>query len=161
MTQPEDQSLKEQFEHDRKNMHWLLRHWPSMRQLMKFATVGGITAVIDLGLFFLLRGLGIHFLVANLISVAIAIIINFILNRRWTFQRNNKAHFRRQFVEFFILNGVFYVLQQLLLFYGVALFPAPIFTVSSDIIIKLVVVFTLGVIKFFISKGWIFSQKRT
>lgn len=156
----ENISLKEKFKQERSSLPWVLRYWPSLSQLIKFAVVGGTTAAIDLGLFFLLRGLGLHFLVANLISVAIAIIVNFILNRHWTFRHKNKQYLRRQFVEFFILNGAFYVLQQALLYYGVILFPEPIFTLSSDLIIKIVVVFVLGVIKFLISKGWIFSQKR-
>ncbi len=68
-------------------------------RLIRFSTVGVIGAGINTGLLWLLTDLaGLFYLFSSAIAIEIAIIIQFILNDRWTF-RENKTKDMKQFLE--------------------------------------------------------------
>ena len=74
--------------------------------LLKFGTVGLVGFVVDVTVFNLLRlevaGVGwwSTALGAKVISTAIAIVVNWLGNRYWTFRRDRHTHIAREFVEF-------------------------------------------------------------
>lgn len=93
------------------------------RQFIKFGVTGTMGAVIDFGSFNILRRglgwdavydiLGQPIIAANLVSVALAIFIMFFVNKYWTF-RNQSKDVVKQGIGYFALNGVTFVLNQLL-----------------------------------------------
>lgn len=94
-----------------------------IKQFSRFAVVGTIGAVIDFSTYNLLtRGLGLQrvfllvgyeIIAANLVSVLLAIMANFILNKYWTFRDNSQAVVR-QGTGYFALNAVTFTLNQIL-----------------------------------------------
>lgn len=67
----------------------------------RFATVGALTTGIDLVLFLILReGFGLPTLLANTISYSTGIIVNFTLNRRWTYTGATPKAVWLQFLQF-------------------------------------------------------------
>ncbi|NYH44968.1 putative flippase GtrA [Micromonospora jinlongensis] len=78
-----------------------------VREMSKFATVGGIAFLIDFALFnYLTSSRGVEELTAKTISTVIAASVAFIGNRFWTWrhrQRNNPA---REYALFFLFNAV-------------------------------------------------------
>ena len=61
------------------------------RQFIKYLIVGGTTALCELVLFtFLLRGLHLSIIFSNIFAVVGATILNFFLNRTWSFQSNTE-----------------------------------------------------------------------
>lgn len=70
-----------------------------IKQFVKFSIVGGVSTVIDVGLYFgLTRGFSWweeHFLVANVISFGLAAINSFVLNKLWTFRDGDKRVVRQ------------------------------------------------------------------
>lgn len=71
-------------------------------QIAKYATVGTIAAIIDFGVLFLLTDeFGLYYLASATCSFILAAIVNFILNRNWTFQSNGQK--RKQFPVFLMV----------------------------------------------------------
>lgn len=63
-------------------------------RLVKFSLVGGLGAVINTGLLWLFTDLaGIYYLYSSIVAIEIAIVLQFIMNDRWTFkeQRTTRA----------------------------------------------------------------------
>ena len=81
-------------------------------ELAKFGTVGAVAFVVDVGLFNLLRYgsddslLNDKPLTAKAISVAAATTVAYFGNRHWTFKHRGRTSFKREYVMFFLLNGV-------------------------------------------------------
>lgn len=82
------------------------------REIAKFGIVGMIAFVVDIGLFNLLRfggGDGWFYdrpLTAKVISVVAATTVAYFGNRFWTFRHRGRTHMGREYLMFFLLNGV-------------------------------------------------------
>ena len=64
-------------------------------QLLKFGLVGGVGYLINLSVFALLTGLGVHHVIAAIGAFCVAVTNNFLLNRYWTFgPGDGPAHFQ-------------------------------------------------------------------
>jgi len=94
--------------------HGLARLYEPFRALIheiaKFGVIGMISFVIDVGLFNLLLFGGGPFtskpLTAKIISVAVATTFAYFGNRFWTFRHRGRTNMGREYVLFFLLNGV-------------------------------------------------------
>jgi putative flippase GtrA len=81
-------------------------------EVAKFGVVGAFAFVIDVGLFNLLRfagGEGPMYdkpLTAKVVSVAVATTFAYFGNRYWTFRHRGRTSFHREYLLFFVLNGV-------------------------------------------------------
>lgn len=100
------------------------------KQVGKFAIVGVINTLVDVVILNILVSLGFtavfiilqqEFLIANVISVAVAIINSFILNKFWTFQANSESLYL-QIIKFLVITIIgMFVIHQLvfnLLYYN-------------------------------------------
>ncbi len=81
----------------------------------RFALVGGVSTVIDFGILFLLRSIGVNVITANIASTAIAFAFSFTANKKFTFQTTN-TNVRREIILFVIVTlfGL-WVLQSLVI----------------------------------------------
>jgi putative flippase GtrA len=83
-----------------------------LHEIAKFGVVGIGAFVIDIGLFNLLRfagGEGPMYdkpLTAKIVSVVAATTFAYFGNRYWTFRHRGRTSFGREYVLFFVLNGV-------------------------------------------------------
>ena len=77
-----------------------------VRELMKFGVVGGVAFVIDVGLFNLLLHLTDKPLTSKTLSTIVATTVSYAGNRHWTFRRRSRSSVRREYLLFFLLNGV-------------------------------------------------------
>lgn len=76
-------------------------------ELAKFGTVGALAFVVDVGLF----NLVLHQrpdkpLTAKVVSTVVAATLAYGLNRAWSFRHRQRSSVRREYVLFFLLNGV-------------------------------------------------------
>ena len=86
-----------------------------IKQFVKFAIVGAIGTMIDVGLLFVLHEkVGLNLYVSNAISFSAAVLNNYTWNSLWTFGDQDKQH-GRQIVQFLIVSVVGLVLSSLLL----------------------------------------------
>ncbi|MGH3504924.1 MAG: GtrA family protein [Nocardioidaceae bacterium] len=81
-------------------------------EAVKFGVVGAIGFVVDVGLFNLLRYAGQPGpledkpLTAKVISVTVSTIVTYAGNRHWTWPERQQARVHRQFLLFFMFNGI-------------------------------------------------------
>jgi len=78
------------------------------RELAKFLVVGGTSYVVDVGLFSLLSHtvLSEKVITAKGISVIIATILSYILNREWSFNSRGGRERHHEAMLFFVVNGI-------------------------------------------------------
>jgi putative flippase GtrA len=83
-----------------------------VHEVAKFGVVGLVALVVDVGLFNLLRfagGEGPMYdkpLTAKIVSVSVATTVAYFGNRYWTFRHRGRTSFGREYLLFFVLNGV-------------------------------------------------------
>lgn len=70
-------------------------------QKARFIAVGGANTVIDFGLLFVLKGLGLPALSANLVSTSAAFCFSFFANKKFTFKTTN-TNLKRELTLFII-----------------------------------------------------------
>jgi putative flippase GtrA len=74
-------------------------------RFLRFAIVGSIGAIIDIGVFNLLTGpFHLPALTAQAFSFSIAVLNNFTWNRVWTYPDARSKPFTRQFIQFIIVS---------------------------------------------------------
>jgi putative flippase GtrA len=76
------------------------RNW---EQLAQFCAVGAVGYLINLGVYALLLGAGLHYLLAATLSFFVAVANNYWFNRHWTF-RDRKAGVAAQGMRFFLIS---------------------------------------------------------
>ncbi|WP_424189458.1 GtrA family protein [Actinokineospora sp. G85] len=78
------------------------------RELVKFALVGGTTFVIDNGIWYLLKltVLNDKPITAKAIAVIVATIVNYVLNREWSFRTRGGRERHHEAALFFLISGV-------------------------------------------------------
>lgn len=146
------------------------RYQKMARQFLKFAVTGVVGAIVDFGTYNIItRGIGWtafyevfgqKIIIANNISVFLAIISNFILNKYWTFRDPSKK-VMRQYTAYFGLNFVTWVLNQLLVSFFAFQVPLVIviFGSQADNAAKVLAIGIILFINFFGSKFLIFRRK--
>lgn len=78
-----------------------------IREMSKFATVGGVAFLIDFAIFNVLTtGRGIEPVTAKTISTVLAATVAFLGNRFWTWRHRERSNPVREYALFFLFNGV-------------------------------------------------------
>jgi putative flippase GtrA len=77
------------------------------RELVKFAIVGGITYVVDITLFTLLKTtvLAHKPVTAKIVAVLVATIVSYVLNREWSFRTRGGRERHHEATLFFLVCG--------------------------------------------------------
>lgn len=85
----------------------ILTHDRERVRFLKFATVGAIGSVIDIGVANLLtHALDMRLVLAGSISFLCAVLSNFTLNRYWTYPDSRSRPFMHQLGMFFLVNSI-------------------------------------------------------
>lgn len=146
-----------------------LRYQRVARQFVKFGITGTIGAFVDFSTYNLLtRGFGLlaiytvlgqKIILANNISVLLAIISNFLLNKYWTF-RDPSKQVVRQWAGYFSLNVATWVLNQLLVSFFVFQVPllGVLFGSQKDNAAKALAIGFILFLNFFGSKWLVFRK---
>lgn len=90
--------------------------WNFLARVAKFGTVGAISFVIDFGLtYFCKEKLKFNKFVANAIGFIVSVLVNFSLNRFWTFQSNTND-IGIQFLKFIAIASFALVLNTIIIY---------------------------------------------
>lgn len=146
------------------------RYQLATKQFLKFGVVGTIGALVDFSTYALLtRGLGWTTLytvggyeisAANNVSVFLAIVSNFVINRWWTF-RGTGGNVASQGIGYLVLNVITWALNQFLMSYftfQVTLFDT-LFGDKKDFAAKALAIGIIMFVNFFGSKFIIFRKR--
>ncbi len=131
------------------------------RQIFLFAFVGGMAAVVDFSVYFVLTSFfHVNYLIANTIIVSLAICWAFIGNSYFTFAEGRHDRFL-QALKFLAASLLSLVLQNSLLFTFVQYGPfAKFFGTSQDIVAKALAIAIVSTSNFILNKYWVFTKKK-
>jgi len=88
------------------------------KQIIRYALVGVLNTVIDLGVLNLLvQILGWNLIAANTVAASLAIINSYLWNKYWTFANRDGGHIR-QLSLFVIINLIWVLLSDMLVHFG-------------------------------------------
>lgn len=88
----------------------------TVKQIIKFGSVGVLNTIIDLGVLNLLVYLGMGAVLANSISFALAATNSFFWNKFWTF-RDKESSWKGQIIPFILVAAVGLGLSDLIVYY--------------------------------------------
>lgn len=98
-------------------VRFLPERWQKLAsELLSFGAVGVLNSIADFAVFNALLPIGP--IKANLVSTFVATTVSYLLNRHWTYRDRERTTLRREYVLFFALNMVGFVIQSAVL--GVA-----------------------------------------
>ncbi len=87
-----------------------------MKQIIRFAFVGGSAFVIDYGILYVLNQLcGVNHLVASTISFSVSVVYNYILSTMWVFDVNQEQTKTEQLAVFMVLSVIGLAINNLII----------------------------------------------
>lgn len=134
-------------------------------ELIRFAGVGGVAYVIDIGLFNLMfLGLDWSYWYAKIISAIIAMTVAFFGNRHWTWrERRGSAAAHRQYALYFLFNGIGLLISLACLWAnsGLAQLWPQIFgtDLAVNVAANIVGVGLGSIFRFFAYRTWVFRHR--
>ena len=124
-----------------------------MLQLIKFAIVGIIAAIVDVGTLVILKELlNVDVLIASAISFCVSVTINYILSMAFVFKGKKQSKIK-EFIIFVLLSIGGLGLNQLILWIGVE------FTSINYLIIKILAMVIVPVYNFITRKVFLESKE--
>lgn len=131
--------------------NFFIRQFNKYEELLRFSIVGMMGAIIDIGvLTFCVEILKFNIISANCLSVGLAIINNFFLNKYWTFKNKNRE-LKKQFTKYAIVSIIGwllnFVLMKLFLWVDVWYLAA-----------KIIIILIVSIWNYALNKLWTFKK---
>lgn len=115
-----------------------------VRELFLYGIIGGSTAALDVVLFKVFITIGVPLLIANFMSVSVAVGSSFILNAKYNFKKTDNLHKRG--AKFFAIGYFGWLVQTIILWIGVDRMG------FQDLYVKLIAVFVAAAIQYVLNK---------
>ncbi|SDT17263.1 Putative flippase GtrA (transmembrane translocase of bactoprenol-linked glucose) [Paenibacillaceae bacterium GAS479] len=126
-----------------------------MKTLIKYSLTGVMNTAVDYAIFALLNAVfGMHYLLAQTFSYALATVNSYVVNRKWTFRRTGRAK-RDELLKFLAVNALMFGLSTAIL----ALFHG--FLDWNTLISKGIAIFVATGAGFSLNKLWVFRHSET
>lgn len=98
------------------NINRVRRYRKLIGELARFGSVGVLCVAVNVALYNLLRyGLDVESLTANALAMVVSTSVGYVANRYWTFRESDDGGMAREYVLFFVLNGVGFVMTEAVL----------------------------------------------
>ena len=138
----------------------LVKKYPSLLEFFKFCLVGISGTIVDFGVYAILtRFAGLYYLYATAISVFLAILNNFLLNKYWTFKKGKSGKARIEYIKFLIVSVINYFLNIGITYLIVEFTQSElIFGQNEDFFGKVVAVIIVLFSNYFGNKFWTFKD---
>lgn len=96
-----------------KFINFFFRH-----HLIRYIFSGGMGAITNLGLLYILTDLvGLYYLVSGMIAFSCAVVVSFIMQKKWTFQDHSTEETHKKFVIFLGISLINLGVNTLLLYF--------------------------------------------
>lgn len=124
--------------------------WNKYRNFVLYCVIGVVNTGVDFGVFSFLRFLGLHYLIANIISYHCGIICSFFLNRYYNFKIKDKP--MRRFLSFYAISLVAVAVSEGLLYLFVNVMS------MNDLVAKLISMVIIAIGQFMFVKRFTFKK---
>jgi putative flippase GtrA len=134
----------------------LFTHW----QLIKFATVGLLGAVVDYAIYLTLtRLMSLGYLEARAVSVMCAILNNFLLNKWWTFKCGQSKKGVSEYLRFFVVSLLSLCVNLSLMWLMIDYIQLKLILGSyADIAAMSIAILVAFIINYQLNKRWTFGR---
>ena len=133
-------------------MNMLSRLYQRFRNLILYGIIGSFTSALDFAVFTMLsKYIGIHYIVANCISVLIGISTSFALNRSINFKVKDKTG--KRFLIFLTVGLCGLLLSNVILYVGIDMLS------GDELIVKLASIVLVVGFQFILNKFITFKEK--
>jgi len=132
----------------------------TLSEFIRYCVVGITGTIIDVGIYTILtRVAHLYYIYATCISVFIAIINNFLLNKYWTFKKGKSGKFGIEYIKFFIVSVANYLLH-IGIMYSIVEFTKLdiIFGAYEDYIAKFIAIVIITISNYIGNKYWTFKD---
>ena len=130
----------------------LSRLYQRFRNLILYGIIGSFTSALDFAVFTLLsKYIGIHYIIANCISVLVGITTSFALNRSYNFRVKDKTG--KRFLIFLTVGLCGLLLSNLILYVGIDMLS------GDELIVKLASIVLVVGFQFILNKFITFKEK--
>lgn len=127
----------------------------NLLEFFKYSFWGAVTTGINLVLFFLLESLGMFYIIANISSYIFAVLVNYILNKKFVFNsQTTKKRESKQLLGFLVVRFSALLIDNVLFYLLVSVLHYNVFISRVGLSIFIIIA-TYGVNKFFV-----FSTKK-
>lgn len=121
-------------------------------QIAKFAIAGSIGAVAEIVVFIILvEFTGVYYLISNIISISVGILLNYIVSHKWVFEEGRYTK-KLEFTYFILVSILVIICNQ-----GVVWFLVGGLSINPNIS-KIIAIISVSVISFFAKKYWVFKN---
>jgi len=122
-------------------------------ELVRFAAVGVFQNGLNVAVFALATGLGMHYRAAAVAAGLLALVASFLLNRRWTFiQRATPIH--RQGARYLLVFASAIALGVVLLTFFVEVAGVP------EVLAQVAAILVVAPVSFLVQRTWVFRAPR-
>ena len=133
-------------------MNMLSRLYQRFRNLILYGIIGSFTSALDFAVFTLLsKYIGIHYIIANCISVLVGITTSFALNRSYNFRVKDKTG--KRFLIFLMVGLCGLLLSNVILYVGIDMLS------GDELIVKLASIVLVVGFQFILNKFITFKEK--
>lgn len=133
-------------------MNMLSRLYHRFRNLILYGIIGSFTSALDFAVFTLLsKYIGIHYIIANCISVLVGITTSFALNRSYNFRVKDKTG--KRFLIFLTVGLCGLLLSNVILYVGIDMLS------GDELIVKLASIVLVVGFQFILNKFITFKEK--
>lgn len=134
---------------------YVFKKYPAVKELLKYSVAGNFSNLIDFGVYiYLTRTFSFwrhHYLTVNLISMLLASITRFFLQKYWTF-KDTRSGIKIQYIRFIIVLFLGLIASQLVLYISVE------HIYINDLLGKILAFAVATLIVYTLSKKWVFNN---
>jgi putative flippase GtrA len=124
-----------------------------VREAVRFGAVGVLQNGLNVAVFAIATGVGVHYRVAAVLAGLLAFVASFLLNRRWTFMRRD-APIHHQGTRYLLVFASAIALGVVLLTFFVEVIGMP------EIVAQVAAILTVAPLSFLVQRSWVFRAPR-
>jgi putative flippase GtrA len=122
-------------------------------QFLRFCAVGFVNTGVDFSAFFLLNGIGVPHLLAQVLSYSTGVANSFVLNRKWTFSIKGRTN-AGEVAKFIIVNSISLLVSSSLLYIMYDINHLDLWLAKAAATVGGIAINYIG------SRLWVFTQPR-
>jgi len=90
---------------------------PFIIQFLKFAIVGAIGTLVNLGLLYIFTEIfNFYYIISEIIAFTVSVINNYLLNKIWTFKEELKQEIVQKYAKYFVISVISLIVNLTILF---------------------------------------------
>lgn len=131
----------------------LIKFWNRARELIKYGFWGVVTTLLNLALYYILVRFGLYYLISNVVSYIIAVILSYFFNNWFVFNQVEKEKISiKKMSKYFLIRVLSIGLDSGLLYGCVSIFH------FNQMLSKLFVSFLIIMLTYLLNKKFVFTN---